>query len=130
MIELITNGALPKPGKCICCGYSGNDRNYFRFQAFIPRLGQILLCTAKSGDTTGCMDEASRRFPVGFVSRAEMDEIIAENERLMRENDRMGAATDRFTAGFAGLVSAFLDELKKSDEAVSFDHFAANSPVG
>ena len=126
MIELITNGALPKPGKCICCGYSGNDRNYFKFQAFIPRLGQILLCVAKPGDTTGCMNEAARRFPVGFVATSDLTDLSTENERLRRENERMGIAADRFAADFNGIVSDFLGRIKSPQDAVSFDHFGLN----
>jgi hypothetical protein len=126
MIELITNGALPKPGKCICCGYSGNDRNYFRFQAFIPRLGQILLCVAKPGDTTGCMNEAARRFPVGFVATSDLTDLSTENERLRRENERLGTATDLFAGRFDSLVAAFMADLKGTKDAVSFDHFGLN----
>jgi hypothetical protein len=118
MIELITNGALPKPGKCICCGYSGNDRNYFRFQAFIPRLGQVLLCTAKDSKpgSTGCMNEAARRFPVSFVESSNLTVLSTENDRLKRENERLGVATNEFTDSFAALVSHFLANISSGDE--------------
>lgn len=115
MIELITNGALPRPAKCICCGYSGNDRWYFRFQSFIPRFGQILLCTTKYPDPdglgTGCMNEASRRFTQGFMERREVDAILVDNVRLQGENDRLGVATNKFTDGFANLVASFLSDI-------------------
>ena len=113
MIELITNGALPRPAKCLSCGYSGPDRYYFRFQAFIPRLGQVLLCTAKpeSDDQTGCMNEAARRFELGFVERVEINRLLSENTTLRNQNERLAVATNKFTDSFADLVSGFLSDI-------------------
>lgn len=116
MIELITNGALPRPAKCIACGYSGPDRWYFRFNAFIPRLGQILVCVAKypGEDTTGCFNEAARRFDLSFMNRKEVEGILETNRRLQEQHANLEFATERFTDSVDDLVRRYLSDLQRT----------------
>lgn len=119
MIELITNGALPKPAKCLSCGYGGADRYYFRFAAYMGKAGQVLLCTARpdSEDQTGCMNEASRAFPVSFIERTAFDLATRNNAELRGQLDRLTVASNRFTDDFAALVSRFLSDVVEPTSA-------------
>lgn len=123
-IRLVTDNVLPLPAKCVCCGYSGPDRNYFvfRWQVLMDqrgRKGYVIICTRKNGSGgAGCFDEAAALNPVGFVRREELNEAVTNNYELRAQNDKLELATERFTDRFAGIVSDFLGEIRATPEDI------------
>lgn len=130
-ITLITDGALPRPARCIACGYGGTDRWFIKFQSFIPKLGQVLLCVAKypGDDQTGCFNEAADKFPVGFTSRAALDAVLDANNQLRTDNANLERAATRFRNNFDDIVSAFLADLK-TERSVPPYFAGLTEPIG